>query len=185
MGDHQALYLILFKRKTNSEEVSNLIPKSWVNPFWKNANFLTMLKCHNNSLGRLLFCVDHRQISYQVPFCKKWYFYSLESLLFIMKHHTWVFFRKKQTQFEKYQIFDLSHGWIPYFSIMLKWPFYSLERLFFSPEHHRLSYLSPFPKKQGNFYFWTKIMIQPSGKMHIILLCQNDIFIVQKAFCFN
>ena len=134
-----------------------------------------MLKCHNNSLGRLLCCVDHHQISYQVLFCKKWYFYSLESLLFNLEYHeaSYLSLFQKKADSDEISNFWLK-SWVNsiFFNYVKMIFFHSLERLFFSPEHHKLSYLSPFLKKRGNFNFLTKIMIKPFGKMHIILLCQ-------------
>ena len=120
----------------------NFLPKSWLNRFCKNANFLTMLKCHNNSLGRLLFCVDHHQISYQVLFCKKWYFYSLESLLFNLEHHEAsylsLFQKKADTE-------EISNFWLKSWVNSIFFNYVKVTRPSFLGGYHPTLKLSGFP----------------------------------------
>ena len=49
----------IFSIKTNMPESSNFWPKSWVNPFCKNANFSTFWKWPSYSLERLVFSLKH------------------------------------------------------------------------------------------------------------------------------
>ena len=142
-------------------ESSNFWPKSWVNPFCKNANVSTFWK---------------------------WPFYSLERLVFSLKHYLDVFqgvFSIKTDMQESSDFWPKS--WVNPFcknanlSTFWKWPFYSLERLVFSVKH----YLEVFPgvlsiktNMHESSNFWIKSWANPFEKMQILRLFENDLFIV-------
>ena len=49
----------VFSKKTEMHENSNFWPKLWVNPYWKNWNFSTFWKWPFYSLERLIFSLKH------------------------------------------------------------------------------------------------------------------------------